>query len=213
MKKVTIIDYGVGNLLSVKRGLEYCDADVKIVSDREEILNAERIVLPGVGAFANAMKALEDNHLKDVILQKATSNTPLLAICLGMQMLLDESEEFGLTTGLKLIPGKVKKIPSITVNGVNQKIPHIGWNELIPANSLTTWNHPMFAYVHPNESVYFVHSFMAIPENTNHRIADCMYGGYLISGVIGFNNIIGCQFHPEKSADVGLRILKEFLNL
>ncbi|MBT6053016.1 MAG: imidazole glycerol phosphate synthase subunit HisH, partial [Candidatus Scalindua sp.] len=129
--EVAVIDYGVGNILSVTRGLEHCGAKVKVTSSPEEILAASRVVLPGVGAFANGMAELRRTGLDDVVREVATKETPLLGICLGMQMLLDESEEFGTNQGLGLIPGKVIAIPSTTIDGHPQKIPHIGWNSLV----------------------------------------------------------------------------------
>lgn len=209
--KVLVIDYGVGNLLSVKRGFEYCGAEVTISSDPEQIVNAPHVVLPGVGAFANAMKALEERALIEVIRSVAKKGTPLLAICLGMQMLMDESEEFGQTSGLGLIPGRVIPIPSQTHEGKLQKIPHIGWNELIPSSSVESWKNTILQNTNVSDSVYFVHSFMAVPVQSSHRIANCLYGGHSVAAVIGYDNVIGCQFHPEKSGEVGLNLLKRFL--
>lgn len=213
LPEVLIIDYGVGNLLSVQRGFEYCGAKVDISSDPEKIQKASHIILPGVGAFANAMDALNQRGLVEVIHRVVTKGTPLLAICLGMQMLLDESEEFGITRGLGLIPGRVVPIPSLTTQGQSQKIPHIGWSELHPATSNQNWKSSILEKIQDGESVYFVHSFMALPENDKHRLADTNYGGNRIAAVIGRENVFGCQFHPEKSGDVGLRILSQFIKL
>ncbi|PJZ58141.1 imidazole glycerol phosphate synthase subunit HisH [Leptospira barantonii] len=210
-RKVLIIDYGVGNLLSVKRGFEYCEAEVEISSDPEAIQKAPHVVLPGVGAFANAMVALKERSLIEVIQEIAHRGTPLMAICLGMQMLMDESEEFGVTAGLGLIPGRVVPIPALTKEGSSHKIPHIGWNELKKPIETVEWNNTILENSHEGDSVYFVHSFMAKPVDPNHRIADCIYGGHSIAAVIGYNNVVGCQFHPEKSGEVGLNLLKRFL--
>ena len=136
MTEVTVIDYGVGNLLSVSRALEHCGARVTITSDAAVILNSARVVLPGVGAFADGMAALRALGLDAVVRQVATNGTPLLGICLGMQMLFDESEEFGLTTGLGLIPGRVVKIPAASKTGAQHKIPHIGWSDLFYRQSV-----------------------------------------------------------------------------
>ncbi|AXR69293.1 imidazole glycerol phosphate synthase subunit HisH [Leptospira mayottensis] len=209
--KVLIIDYGVGNLLSVKRGFEHCGADVEISSDPKSIFKAPHVVLPGVGAFANAMEALKERSLVELIKEIAKRGTPLMAICLGMQILMDESEEFGITAGLGLIPGKVVPIPSLTKEGISHKIPHIGWNELRRSSELVEWKKTILENCNVGDSVYFVHSFMANPVNMNHRIADCIYGGHSIAAVIGYNNIVGCQFHPEKSGNIGLNLLKRFL--
>ncbi len=209
--EVTVIDYGVGNLLSVKRGLEYCGAEVYITDRPGSILASSKVVLPGVGAFANAMAELERLQLIEVIQEVAQRGTPFLGICLGMQLLLDESEEFGLTQGLGLISGQVIPVPHISTTGQPQKIPHIGWNNLVVSGNRLNWQNTILETVKPGESTYFVHSFMANPLDMNHRIADCIYGGVSISAVIGRDNIVGCQFHPEKSGEVGLKILRQFL--
>ncbi|MBU3601778.1 imidazole glycerol phosphate synthase subunit HisH [Polynucleobacter sp. AM-25C3] len=208
---VIVIDYGVGNLLSVQRGLEFCGAKVLLTSDPEKILAAKRVVLPGVGAFKNAMQALKNLELVEVICKIARNNTPLLGICLGMQLLLDESEEFGVTRGLGLIPGRVIPVPRVDQEGLDQKIPHIGWEELYPAARGAEWGLNLLADTRRGDSVYFVHSFMADSNEPKHRIADCSYGGHNIAAVIAKDNIMGCQFHPEKSGEVGLRILHRFL--
>jgi len=209
--EVTVIDYGVGNLLSVQRGLEHCGAEVTLTADAEQILAAKRVVLPGVGAFGNAMQALERLSLIAVIRELAHRQTPLLGICLGMQLLLEESEEYGVTTGLGLIPGRVIPVPARTVSGEMQKIPHIGWSALHPSNAPDGWNGTILQENRSGEAAYFVHSFMAVPSTPAHRIAECAYGGHLIPAVIGRDCITGCQFHPEKSGDVGLKILRRFI--
>lgn len=207
---VTVIDYGVGNLLSVQRGLEHCGASVILTADPERILAAERVVLPGVGAFGNAMRALEQLNLVEVIRSLARQQTPVLGICLGMQLLLEESEEFGITAGLGLIPGRVVPVPAQSVSGQAQKIPHIGWSALQPSAASGSWSGTLLQDTRPGDAAYFVHSFMAVPTEPAHRIADCVYGGHLIPAVIGRDRITGCQFHPEKSGEVGLRILRRF---
>ena len=192
MYEVTVIDYGVGNLLSVQRGFEKCGAKVRLDSDPRSILTAKRVVLPGVGAFANAMAALKNYGLIQVIQEIAERNTPLLGICLGMELLFQESSEFGTTKGLGLIPGYVTSIPRVTKESAQLKIPHIGWNSIHPPRKDTGWH----------ESV--------LSKNEENRLADCNYGGHRISSVVIKNNITGCQFHPEKSGEAGLKILKEF---
>jgi glutamine amidotransferase len=211
--EIVIIDYGVGNLLSVQRGLEFCGAKVIISSDPDLILHANKIVLPGVGAFSNAMQAIIDRGLLSVIKKIPEKKIPLLGICLGMQMLMDESEEFGLTKGLGLIPGRVIPIPNKTIHGEYQKIPNVGWYSLNSSNSDASWNNSILRYTNKDDAVYFVHSFMSVPINVDHKLAYCEYGGHEISAVIQKDNIIGCQFHPEKSGQVGLNILKAFLEL
>jgi glutamine amidotransferase len=208
--KITVIDYGVGNLLSVQRGLEYCGAQVVLTSDPEAIVAASRVVLPGVGAFANAMQALHERKLVPAIKELAKRGTPLLGICLGMQLLLDESEEFGLTRGLGLIPGCVMPVPTRTTDGEMQKIPHIGWTGLQYAEMSKDWQGTLLQDNTPGEAVYFVHSFMAVPADAADRVADCLYGGNRVAATIARDCIAGCQFHPEKSGEVGLKILRNF---
>jgi glutamine amidotransferase len=208
--EVTVIDYGVGNLLSVQRGLEYCGAKVTLTADPERILSGSRVVLPGVGAFRNAMMALEALNLVHVIRELGQRGTPLLGICLGMQLLLDQSEEFGITAGLGLIPGSVVAIPVQSTSGEAQKVPHIGWNAMLPSTRRGDWSGTLLQDNQPGEASYFVHSFMAVPADPLHRIADCIYGGHHIPAVIGRDQITGCQFHPEKSGEVGLKILRRF---
>jgi imidazole glycerol-phosphate synthase subunit HisH len=210
---VAVVDYGVGNLLSVRRALEHCGAEVCVTSDPAQILAAPRVILPGVGAFGDGIGELRRRELDGVVHEAAQRGTPLFGICLGMQMLMDESEEYGPTPGLGLIAGSVVQVPTTTCNGAMQKIPHIGWNELRPTESHGEWRGTVLEDVRPGESVYFVHSFMALPSAPEDRIADCTYGGRAVTAVIGRDNLMGCQFHPEKSGDVGLRVLRRFLTL
>lgn len=211
MIDVVVIDYGVGNLLSVSRAMEHCGARVRVTSDPATIRSASRVVLPGVGAFANGMTALHAHGLDSVVKDVAAAGTPLLGICLGMQMLLDESAEFGSTAGLGLIPGRVVQIPTTTTNGEPHKIPHVGWNELVLPSLQQRWQGDFLDKIEPGEAVYFVHSFMAEPALASHRLADCLYGGIPVSAAVQSGNVVGCQFHPEKSGEVGLRFLKNFL--
>jgi glutamine amidotransferase len=207
--EVVVIDYGVGNLLSVRRGIEHCGANVILTSDPAKILSGQRIVLPGVGAFGNAMQALDDMQLIPVIREVAESGTPILGICLGMQLLLEESEEFGLTPGLGLIPGRVTAIRNRSILNDQLKIPHIGWSRLIPAED-SKWQDRLLGSNVPGDEMYFVHSFMATPASVAHRLADCIYGGHRIPAVIRRGNVFGCQFHPEKSGNKGLNFLQSF---
>jgi len=209
--EVAVIDYGVGNLLSVQRALEHCGARVTVTGNHEALLASPRVILPGVGAFGNGMMELRRQGLDDIALEIAARGVPLLGICLGMQMLLDVSEEFGVCAGLGLIPGKVVPVPPVTSLGLPQKIPHIGWNTLQVSATRQAGAARLLRDVKPSEAIYFVHSFMAEPTDRDHRIADCLYGGVQISAVIGRGNVYGCQFHPEKSGLVGLKILRAFL--
>jgi glutamine amidotransferase len=209
--EVAVIDYGMGNLLSVRRGLEHCGATVTVTADPGAILSAPWVVLPGVGAFADGMAELRRQGLDAVVREVAARGTPLLGICLGMQMLLDESVEFGIASGLGLIQGRVVPVPAVTTGGNPQKIPHIGWNALVLPQGRADWKGTLLQELESGEAVYFVHSFMASPADPGHRIADCLYGGMPVSAAIARDNIFGCQFHPEKSGEVGLKVLRRFL--
>ncbi len=208
-----VIDYGVGNLLSVQRAFEYCGANVSITSDPELIRTSPRVVLPGVGAFSNGMEQLSRSGIEAAIVEAVQRGATLLGICLGMQLLLDSSEEFGTTKGLGLIPGRVEAIPSTKADGSERKIPHIGWNELQTGKSGVAWSGTILSAVKPGDSVYFVHSYAANPCDEAHRLAESFYDGAVISAAIRKDNVIGCQFHPEKSGRVGLSILAQFLSL
>jgi len=155
------------------------------------------------------MYALEELGLIKVLKEISKQKIPLLGICLGMQLLLDESEEFGVTAGLGLIPGRVIPVPSQTLSGRTQKIPHIGWSALESSHT-EGWKNTLLNNNQPGESVYFVHSFMAVPSDSKYRIADCIYGDHKIAAMIQRDQVIGCQFHPEKSGEVGLKILRSF---
>ena len=209
---IAVLDYGVGNLLSVKRAFEYLGAEVKISSDPDVILAATHVVLPGVGAFPNAMKKLQINNLDLVVKEVAANGTAVLAICLGMQLLMQESDEFGLTAGLGLLPGRVEAIPNFSVSGEDLKVPHIGWNALRLQSENKNWNETILKEVKSGDFVYFVHSFMVKPTNSSHLLAEAVHGGHKIAAVISKDNIVGCQFHPEKSGENGLRILRRFIS-
>lgn len=208
--EVILVDYGVGNLLSVRRGFEHCGATVNLTGDPDVILAGDRVVLPGVGAFGNGMQALHERNLVPVIREVVSRGVPFLGICLGMQLLLDESEEFGMTAGLGLIPGQVRAIPNRSTTGDPLKIPHIGWNSIEPCGQ-SIWDETLLADNQRGDAMYFVHSFMACPANHKDHLADSIYGGHRISAVISKENVTGCQFHPEKSGELGLRILRRFL--
>lgn len=195
---IAIIDYGAGNLSSVKNALDYIGEKSIITKDKKEIELADSYILPGVGAFPFAMQKLNDTGLVDVLKQQVKTKS-LLGICLGMQMLLDESFEFEQTKGLSLISGKVDKIPV-----KNLKIPHMGWNEL----NIVKKDNPLMKNISNGDSVYFVHSFMAYPTDDN-LVAYCEYGEK-IPAFISKGNVYGAQFHPEKSGEVGLEILRNF---
>jgi len=209
--KVTVVDYGMGNLFSVCRAVERCGGEPHLSSDPGEVARADRVILPGVGAFGDAMAELDRRELVAPLREVAAAGRPLLGICLGMQMMLDSSEEFGRHAGLGLIPGQVKAIPATTADGSPHKVPQVGWNALVLPEGRDTWQGTALQDVTGGQSTYFVHSFAAEPERAEHRLADCLYGGHRIGAAIADGPVIGCQFHPEKSGPVGLTILRRFL--
>lgn len=199
---IAIIDYGVGNLFSLTSSFKAIGEEIVITSDVEIIKKADKLILPGVGAFGDASKKLFDSGLDKVILEEVKNKKPLLGVCLGMQMLFDESHEFGIYKGLGLINGKVvyMDLPS------DYKIPHIGWNALHFKKQS-----PILKYIEENDFVYFVHSYHAV-DCEESLVATTDYGRE-ITAIVQSGNVFGCQFHPEKSGDVGLKILKAFAEI
>jgi glutamine amidotransferase len=208
--RVMIIDYGAGNLLSVERAFRFCGGEVEVSSDPAKILRADRLVLPGVGAFKKAMSALVENKLVEPILEFHSYQRPLLGICLGMQMLMETSEEFGVTNGLGLIAGAVRGIPHKTTSGEAQKIPHIGWKTL-RVNQARGISNRLLEGLGASDALYFVHSFQALTQDPVKTVATSSYGGHELTAIIENGNTIGCQFHPEKSGKVGLKMVSNFL--
>ena len=210
-KKITIIDYGCGNILNLARAIKFIGYEVDITHDKNKIINSSYVILPGVGAFGNAMKQIEKYNLHNTILEYAKSNKPLLGICLGMQILLTVSYEFGVHKGLGLIEGKVIKISNEKNKEI--KIPHMGWNEIYPNNNKKEWKNKILKNSSIGKSFYFVHSFVCITKDYDSTIAVCNYSDISIPAVVVTGNVFGCQFHPEKSADNGLAVLKNFCEI
>jgi glutamine amidotransferase len=211
--RITVVDYGIGNLYSVQRALEQCGVEAIVTADPHQIGQAEGLILPGVGAFADGMRGLLDRGLDDSLRTYARSGRPLLGICLGMQLLASFSEEFGVHSGLGLIPGRVAAIPAIGADDRLHKVPHVGWSGLVKPTQATDWKQSILANTAPGEEVYLVHSFAVTPDSPAHRLADCDYDGQPICAAIQSGNIFGAQFHPEKSGEVGLRILRTFCRM
>lgn len=195
---LAIIDYGMGNLRSAQKGLEKVGEEVVVTSQPEGLAQAQGLVLPGVGAFGDAWQALVKTGLASAISQAVAAGKPLLGICLGLQLLFTTSEEGGLHPGLNFIPGRVVSLPP----GV--KIPHMGWNQIE-----ISFPHPLLKGIDSGENFYFVHSYYVAPENPGVILAYTTYGERF-AAVVGKGNIYGVQFHPEKSSQAGLRILKNF---
>lgn len=198
---IAIVDYGVGNLFSLRSSFAAIGIDAVATSDPEVIKNAEKIILPGVGAFEDAAKKLSETGLGELVIKEARQGKPVLGICLGMQMLFERSFEYGEHKGLGLIKGEIRPISDVIPKDL--KIPHIGWNALIFKK-----NSPLFKYINEGDCVYFVHSYYAAGcEESISATAE--YGSELCASVES-GNVYGCQFHPEKSGNVGLNILRAF---
>jgi len=212
-KQVTIVDYGIGNIFSVARAIEKCGAEPVLTDDPALILKADRLVLPGVGAFARGMQGLAERGLVAPLQEYARKGRPLLGICLGMQMLFDRSTEFGDHAGLGLIQGDIRAIEPGSVAGAALKVPHIGWSPLVLPPECTGWERTILDQAAPGVTAYFVHSFTAVPLREQDRLADAHYGAARISATVRKGNIYGCQFHPEKSGATGLRMLDSFLQI
>lgn len=202
---VAIIDYGVGNLFSLKSSFAAIGVEASVSADPEVLRGADRLILPGVGAFGDAAAKLRESGLDKVLLEEVAKGKPLMGICLGMQMLLDVSFEYGEHKGLGLIPGEIRPIADVIPE--NLPIPQIGWNSL----RLKGEKHPIFKYINDGDFVYFVHSYYGA-NCAESVIADTEYGAYLTAAVAK-DNVCGCQFHPEKSGKVGLSILKAFCEI
>lgn len=209
---VTVIDYGIGNLLNVVRALEHCGASVRLVDKASaRDMDAPRLVLPGVGAFGDGMAELRARGFDELVKRFADTGRPFLGICVGMQMMFDASEEMGVHKGLGLLDGRVLPVPAVGVDGTPHRIPHIGWRPL--ENARDSWDGGVLAELQPHERVYFVHSFAAMPADRGVRLADVSYDGQTICAAVQRDNLHGCQFHPERSALPGLAMLQRFLAL
>lgn len=209
MSIITVIDYGASNLLNVVRALEHCGATVQVAATPEPISSATKLVFPGVGTFGDCMGALKQRNLIPAINAYIAGNKPFLGICVGMQVMFDTGEEFGEHDGLGIIPGRVVRIPAQGADGKPHKIPHIGWNELRPVQP---WKGTLLEPLDgTHTSAYFVHSYMGVPTDASHRLADVDYNGVTVCAAVRRGNAYGCQFHPEKSGEAGLRILNYFV--
>lgn len=205
---IAIIDYGVGNLFSLTASLKYLGADTVVTNQKEDIERADKIILPGVGAFEDAMKKLEATGLVDTIKEQTAGGKPLLGICLGMQLLFEESHEYGVHKGLGLIKGTIASLEEDlqAAGACDLKVPHIGWNALQFAE-----DEPLFSKIKQGDCVYYVHSFYGT-ECKESTIATSEYG-VTVTGAVRSGSVYGTQFHPEKSGEVGLNILRAFIAL
>jgi glutamine amidotransferase len=210
-KSVIIPDYGVGNLYSVARAVEKAGGKPVISQSLEEVIGAERLILPGVGAFASCIGALRASGMVEPLLEFIRSGRPFLGICVGMQLLFDYSLEFGRHDGLGLIAGHVGPIPTSDAAGT-RRVPHVGWSPLSLPEGLNGWEDTLFEGARPEATaMYFVHSYSCLPANTSVRIAEAEYNGFRICAALQRENISAIQCHPERSGPSGLRLFANFL--
>jgi glutamine amidotransferase len=202
----------MANMLNVVRAFEHCGANVKIVDNAKSVASADRLVVPGVGAFEQVLNEIRNRHFDEAIQNFCNTNKPLMGICVGMQMLFEKSEEFGVHTGLGVLKGDVKAIPKLSVDGVTQRVPHIGWSHIVRSENELDWGETIFKpFVGQHPAFYFVHSYSAHPKNPEDIIAETLYGGHRICAAVQRNNVVATQFHPERSGEAGLTLIKEFL--
>ena len=207
--KIVIIDYDVGNVRSMINALKKVGIEPILSNKEDDIISADGVILPGVGAFSHGMANLNKYNLVNIIKKYTNSNKPFIGICLGMQMLLDESEEFTNTKGLGLISGKVIKLPTQNIN--YEKLPHVSWNEI--KEKKIKWTNTILNKIEQQSDMYFVHSFIANLDNENEILSTTQYSDYEFCSSIKKGNIFGCQFHPEKSGEIGLKIIKNLINI
>jgi glutamine amidotransferase len=209
MKKVAVLDYGIGNVRSQLNALKFLGVDAILTADKAEVMAADAVILPGVGAFRHGMENLAAQGLQSIIKEYIATGRPFLGICLGMQLLFEESDEFGNSEGLGLIKGRIRKLD--TGNEVGLKLPHIGWTGIGPLNG-KEWTGTLFNGISPGTPFYFVHSYAAIPSNESDILATAGFGNSDFCCAIEKDNISGTQFHPEKSGEMGLVILKNLID-
>lgn len=210
--KVSIIDFGLGNLYSVQQACNRVGLVAKITSDKEEILNSDAAILPGVGAFGEAMENLIKLNLVDTIKEFIDTGKQFFGICLGFQLLFSESEEFGTFKGLNLIEGQIKKFPKQNYQGEIIRVPQIGWNRILNAYNNGNWENSLLKGINNQEYMYFVHSYYVQPKNEDVILTRTSYMGISYCSSIFVKNIFASQFHPEKSGMDGIKIYKEFAN-
>lgn len=203
---ITIIDYGLGNLYSLIRALEYFGIRPAVAEEPEQLGRADGLILPGVGSFGAGMRGLKMRGLVNEVRRLAEKNKPMLGICLGAQLMLTQGHEFGIFKGLDIIKGEVKHFPPLEKN---EKTPQVGWNTICPGK--VSWQNTIFQSFNQDSRVYFVHSYILEPEDDKNILALTDYGGHTFCSAIKRGNLYGCQFHPEKSGQAGLKIIDNFI--
>lgn len=210
MVEIAVVDYDIGNIRSIMSAFEKANIPLNFSRDYDRLLSADGLVLPGVGAFSHGMSKLSEYSMDKAIIDFASTGKPILGICLGMQLLFTQSDEFEVTNGLNLIPGQVVELelnkPEI------KKLPHVGWNDLELPEGIT-WEGTILENIKPKSDMYFVHSYMAIPANKKDILSVTTYSDNVFCSAVHHNNIYGCQFHPEKSAEEGLKIVDKFVQI
>lgn len=207
-KKIVIVDYDIGNIKSIINAFKHHNVELILSSNKDDILSADAVVLPGVGAFSHGMENLEKKGLVDVLKEYASKDKPFLGICLGMQLLFSKSYEFLETKGLDIISGTVE----IITKDDNTKLPHISWNEIFTDN-INLWENTIFNNIQNSSNVYFVHSYVCLPKDDSLVLSYTDYSNNKFCSAVKKGNIYGCQFHPEKSANLGLKIIKNFIEI
>ncbi|WP_299178384.1 imidazole glycerol phosphate synthase subunit HisH [uncultured Neptuniibacter sp.] len=210
MTTIAVIDYGLGNIKSICRALKKSGAEVCLTKDRDEVLSSDGVLLPGVGAFAHGMEKLISQGIDEQLREFSETGKPMLGICLGMQMLFDRSTEFGNTEGLGLIPGQVLKLEIL--DEAHEKLPHVNWNE-IKSEDPSKWDGTILDTIKGGEDMYFVHSYYVKPSSEEDVLSTTVYSQFEYCSTVKHKNIYGCQYHPEKSATAGLKIMKNFMEI
>jgi glutamine amidotransferase len=211
MTPVVVLDYGIGNLLNVCRALEYAGATVTVIKQANEAsISIDRLVLPGVGAFGDGMEEMKKRGLDDLVKRFVETEKPFLGICVGLQMLFNSSQEMGMHKGLDILDGQVRAVPAVGASGLKHCIPHIGWRRLHARKSFVG---TALEGLNEEDRFYFVHSYAAVPTFEEDCLAEVDYNGVRLCAAVQRDNILGCQFHPERSAKQGLGILQHFLSV
>jgi glutamine amidotransferase len=211
-RRAVIVDYGMGNLYSVRRACEHVGLEATISASPSEVREADGVILPGVGSMPVAMGALDESGLSDALRAVAQRGTPFMGVCLGMQLLMEEGSEFTVHRGLGILPGRVVRFPSQDEEGLPLKIPHIGWNRVYRPKGHTRdpWSETPLQATPDGEYMYFVHSYLVVPGDPDLSVGVSRYGGIEFCSVVARGSVFGCQFHPERSGPQGLQVYREF---